>query len=99
VYHDWQNRKARFPTVERGKTLLNRNRAAVGTDWRAFLEAHGVDMTQHDRQLVESELQCCTIQIRYWRSRYGFDPTHPLARAFLHLMEAAERYYDGMPAH
>jgi|GEM_PF-6371183 len=56
-------------------------------------------MTQHDRQLVESELQCCTIQIRYWRSRYGFDPTHPLARAFLHLMEAAERYYDGMPAH
>jgi hypothetical protein len=31
MYHDWQNREARFRAVERGKTLLNRNRTAVDT--------------------------------------------------------------------
>jgi len=98
LYHDWQNRQSRFPSVEQGKTLLNRNRDSVGTDWRTYLEKQGIEMEQHDRELAEAELQCCQIQILYWDSLYGPEPTHPLALTFRRLMEAAACYYAKLQA-
>ena len=92
-YHDWQNRQARFPEVDKGKSILNRNRGLAGSDWRTFLQHQGVDLREHDRQMLKAELECCSLQAAYWRSFYGPDPIHPLARAFSHLMDAAVRYY------
>ena len=94
LYHDWQNRQRRMPAVERGKTILNLYRGAVGPDWKAFLETHGVDMKQHHQQFARAELECCRIQTRYWVSKYGPEPAHPLARAFLSLMRAAAVHYQ-----
>jgi hypothetical protein len=92
-YHDWQNRLRRYPALEQGKTILNRDRQNVGADWKGYLQDHGVDMVEHGLQVAESELECCTIQATYWRSLYGPNPTHPLARAISHLISSAAVYY------
>ena len=92
-YHDWQNRRARYPVVEQGRTLLIRARAHLGPDWRGFLESQGVDLREHDREMNQAELECCSVQAVYWRSVYGPEPLHPLARALLHLIDAGAGWY------
>lgn len=98
LYHDWQNRQSRFPSVERGKTLINRNRVAVGADWVGYLKSQGIDMEQHDREVAQAELECCQVQLLYWDSLYGPNPSHPLALAFAQLMEAAAHHYQALQA-
>jgi hypothetical protein len=93
VYHDWQNRVARFPTVEQGKTLLGLAGESIGIDWKSYLREKGLDLDRHDRQLAEAEEQSCIIQAFFWKKRHGEDPTHPLAASFLRLMEGAIEHY------
>lgn len=94
LYHDWQNRIARFPAVEQGKVHLVAGGSAVGWDWRGYLKDHGVDLQEHDRQLLQAELEACLVQTHYWIVRYGPEPAHPLAAAFLRLMKDAAAYYS-----
>jgi hypothetical protein len=92
-YHDWQNRTARFQTVDRARAALVTAVDAIGPDWRAWLAARGVDLRTHDRELTRAEIEACTVQRGFWIRLYGERPAHPLARAILSLMADAQSYY------
>jgi hypothetical protein len=97
LYHDWQNRETRFPTVELGKTSLARARAegSLRGDWRSYLRDRvGLDMAVHDREIAQAEYEASAAQLAFWLQRYGEEPGHPLARDILLLMRAAVAHYD-----
>lgn len=93
LYHDWQNRSARFPEIEAAKRVLRSLSANERLRVVESLDRRGIDLARHERQISHAEEEATLIQRFCWEGRIGEHAEHPLASAIRRLFEDAALHY------
>ncbi|MBD3162207.1 MAG: hypothetical protein GF328_08880, partial [Candidatus Latescibacteria bacterium] len=66
LYHDWQNRRARFPEIEAAKLCLRALSGVERSRAVRILQKRGIDLQEHRRQIAHAEEEATLIQRFCW---------------------------------